>query len=47
MTLNVKSVTSIAIATVMIGLAAWASLHVLVKPDTQKVVGVVEIGDIQ
>lgn len=47
MTLNSKNLTNIAIATLMIGLAAWASLHVLVKPDARRVVGIVEVGEIQ
>ncbi len=47
MTLNPKNLTNITIAALIIGLTAWASLHVLVKPDARRVVGVVEIGEIQ
>lgn len=45
MTLNAKNLTNLAVAALMIGLAAWASIQMLVKPDTQWV-GVVEVSDV-
>jgi len=42
-----RNLTNIAIATLMLGLAAWASFQVLHKPNDRQVVGVVEVGEIQ
>lgn len=46
MTLNAKNLTNLTIAAVMLGLAAWVSMHVLAKPEARRV-GIVEVGEIQ
>lgn len=46
MILKQKNLTNIAIAALIIALAAWASLHVLVRPDAERVVGVVEVTEL-
>lgn len=46
MTLNAKTMTNLALAALMIGMAAWAVL-VVTGPGQQRVVGVVEVGEVQ
>lgn len=47
MTLNTKTMTNLAVAALMLGLATLGSMYMLVKFDKQHVVGVVEVGEIQ
>ncbi len=44
---STRNLTNIAIATLMLGLAAWASFQVLHRSSDRQVVGVVEVGEIQ
>lgn len=46
MTINAKTLANLAVATLMIAVAVWASMRVL-TPGAQRVVGVVEVGEIQ
>lgn len=46
MTLNVKTLTGLAIATLMTGMAIWATVRLMI-PSSERVVGVVEVGEIQ
>ena len=47
MIFNAKTLTNLAIATVMIGLVAWMSAAFLMKSDSHRLVGTVEIGEVQ
>lgn len=45
MTLNAKNLASLAILTLVIGLTTWVSMHMMSKPDPERI-GVVEVSDI-
>ena len=45
MTLNAKKMTNLAVATLMVAISVWVSMKVM--SPSQRIVGVVEIGEIQ
>jgi hypothetical protein len=47
MTLKMKNATHITLLTLMVGLAVWVSIHAFGSHKEQRVVGVVEVGEIQ
>lgn len=47
MTFFTKNLTNLAVAVLMTGLAVWAIMAATAKPDTHRVVGVVEVGEVQ
>lgn len=47
MIFKAKNLTNLTVATLMLGLVAWAIVHATMKPEARHIVGVVEVTEVK